>query len=290
LALQESEGKINAMLLSVTDHISMMDKDLNILWANNTAKKIFGERIIGKKCYEVYHRRKEPCEPYPCQTLKAFEDGQTHVNETDAIDKNGNTRLFHCTANVALRDENKNPLTVIDLARDITEQKQLQKSLQDSEERFRMIFTNSTDGIIVADPATKKFTCVNPAICKALDYTEEKLLQMSVVDIHPKNSLEHVVSGFEAQARGEKLLAMNLPVIIYMDVNASVMRICEEHRVMGIFRDITERVKAEETLKKAHDELERRVKERTFELNNALKTIKRSEKELVQGKFTLEKL
>ena len=60
--------------------------------------------------------------------------------------------------------------------------------------------------------------------------------------------------------------------------------------VFGITRDISERVKAEEALKKAHDELEHRVKERTFELNNALKTIKRSEKELTQRKFALEKL
>ena len=57
-----------------------------------------------------------------------------------------------------------------------------------------------------------------------------------------------------------------------------------------IIRDLTERVKAEEALKKAHNELEHLVKERTLELNNALKTIKRSEKELTQRKFALEKL
>jgi len=180
--------------------------------------------------------------------------------------------------------------------RDVTEMKQSEKVLRESEERFRMIFTNSTDGIIVADPETKKFIYVNPAICKTLGYTEEALTQMGVVDIHPKNSLEHVVSEFEAQARGEKLLAMNLPclkkdgTIIYMDVNASMVKMGEKHRVMGVFRDITERVKAEETLKKYHNELEHRVKKRTSELNNALKTIQRSEKELTQRKSTLEKL
>ena len=119
---------------------------------------------------------------------------------------------------------------------------------------------------------------------------------MSVVDIHPKNSLEHVVSEFEAQASGEKLLAMNLPflkkdgTITYMDVNSSIVKIGEKHRIMGIFRDTTERVKAEEALKQSHNELDRRVKERTSELNKALKTIKRSEKELTQRKFALEKL
>ena len=46
----------------------------------------------------------------------------------------------------------------------------------------------------------------------------------------------------------------------------------------------------EEKLQKAHDELERRVKERTAELDNAFKIIKRSEKDLVQRKSALEKL
>ncbi len=58
----------------------------------------------------------------------------------------------------------------------------------------------------------------------------------------------------------------------------------------GVGWDITERVKAEEALQKAHDELEHRVKERTFELSNALNTVKRSETELSQRKLALEKV
>ena len=46
----------------------------------------------------------------------------------------------------------------------------------------------------------------------------------------------------------------------------------------------------EEKLQKANDELERRVKERTFELNNALEILKRSEAELAQQKLALERL
>ena len=42
-ALRESEGKLNAMLQSIGDHMSMMDKDLNIIWANKTAKEVFGQ-------------------------------------------------------------------------------------------------------------------------------------------------------------------------------------------------------------------------------------------------------
>jgi len=126
-ALKESEGKLSAMLQSIGDHVSMMDKDLNIIWANEVAKKVFGNGIIGKKCYEAYHRRKEPCEPYPCLTLKAFQDEKVHEHDTKVIDKDGKIIYFHCTANVVLRDKEGKPTAVIEISRDITKRQQAEE-------------------------------------------------------------------------------------------------------------------------------------------------------------------
>ncbi|MGB2927323.1 MAG: PAS domain S-box protein [Desulfobacterales bacterium] len=128
-ALRESEGKFNAMLQSISDHMSMMDKDLNIIWANKIAKEVFGNDIIGKKCYEVYHQRKEPCEPYPCITLKAFQDGKVHEHDTQVIDKGGKKIFFHCTANVALKDKEGKPTAVLEISCDTTEHKQAELAL-----------------------------------------------------------------------------------------------------------------------------------------------------------------
>jgi PAS domain S-box-containing protein len=125
--LRLSEGKLNAMLASIVDHMSMVDKDLNILWANEVAKKIFGDDIVGKKCYEAYLSRKEPCKPFPCLTLRAFQDGEVHEHETETLDKDGQTRYFHCTANVALRDKEGKPLAVIEVARDMTSSKRAEE-------------------------------------------------------------------------------------------------------------------------------------------------------------------
>ncbi|MCJ7540522.1 MAG: PAS domain S-box protein, partial [Desulfobacterales bacterium] len=129
-AIRESESKLNAMLASIGDHISMLDKDLTILWANEIAEKIFGNDIIGKKCYEVYHKRTEPCEPYPCITLRAFQDGKIHEHDTQVLDKDGEKVFFHCTANVALRDKGGKPTSVIEISRDITEKIRAENALQ----------------------------------------------------------------------------------------------------------------------------------------------------------------
>lgn len=128
--LKESEGKLNAMLQSIGDPMSMMDNDLNILWTNETAKKIFGNDIIGRKCYDVYNHRKEPCEPYPCLALMTFQNAKIHEQDTQVIGKAGKIMHFHCTANVALRDEKGAPIGVIVISSDITERKRAEGNLK----------------------------------------------------------------------------------------------------------------------------------------------------------------
>lgn len=128
-----NEGTLTAMLQSIGDHISIIDADLNIVWANDVAKERFGNNIIGKKCHEAYHNSSTPCEPSPCISKQAFADGKIHEHDTEVIDTEGNTVYFHCTANVALRDSDGNPTRVIEISRDITELKKAE------EEKDRLI-------------------------------------------------------------------------------------------------------------------------------------------------------
>jgi PAS domain S-box-containing protein len=150
-ALRQSQGKLNAMLNSIGEHMSMMDKDLNILWANDIAKKIFGKDIVGKKCYTVYHKRKKPCEPYPCLSLKAFKDGKTHEHDTQVIGKDGNPIYFHCTANVALRDKKGKPTAVLEISRNVTQQKEMEKKIKESEQKWSSLAENAPNVMIITD-------------------------------------------------------------------------------------------------------------------------------------------
>jgi PAS domain S-box-containing protein len=124
IAATEEDGTLTAMLQSIGDHISIIDTDLNIVWANDIAMERFGHDIIGRKCYQAYHNRSTPCEPSPCISKQAFTDGKTHEHDTEVVDKDGKTIYYHCTANVALRDADGHSIRVIEISRDITELKQ----------------------------------------------------------------------------------------------------------------------------------------------------------------------
>jgi len=128
-ALRQSEGKLHAMLQSITDPMTMMDESLTIIWANDAAQRCFGAGIVGMKCYEAFHQRLSPCEPSPCLTLRAFADGKMHRHETTVIDRGGTTRFFDCTANVALRDEQGRPAAVLEISRDCTGLKRAEAAL-----------------------------------------------------------------------------------------------------------------------------------------------------------------
>ncbi|TFG90375.1 MAG: PAS domain S-box protein [Candidatus Atribacteria bacterium] len=150
--LRESEEKLATVLESITDIMSMMGKDLTILWANQPAKQCFGKDIIGKKCYEVYQRRQEPCEPYPCPVLRSFSDGQIHQHEVALIDKESGKRYFEGTANVVLRDTSGNPVAVMEIGREITGKKKTELALRQNEEQLRLILDSTDDIIIMQDP------------------------------------------------------------------------------------------------------------------------------------------
>ena len=142
-----------------------------------------------------------------------------------------------------------------------------EKALKESEQRFKAIFDNAADGILLADVENKIFHSGNSMICKMLGYSEEEIINLRMIDIHPKEDLRYVTEQFEKQSRGEITLAENMPVkrkdggIFYADINSFPILLAGRTYLVGIFRDITERKKAEEEIIKREGELTRRLQE-----------------------------
>ena len=132
----------------------------------------------------------------------------------------------------------------------------MEEKLRESEEKFRTIFDNARDGILLADFETKKFALGNNMICKMLGYDQDEIKNLGIEDIHPKESLTFVIRQFESQMAREIELAKEIPMkrkdgsVFYADVNSSPITISEKTYFMGVFRDITGRMSVEEELRK----------------------------------------
>lgn len=279
-ALRESEERLNYMLQSIGDHMRMIDKDLTIIWANETSKKIFGNNIIGKKCYEVCYRKKEPCEPYACIGLMAFQDGKIHEHDAQVIRQDGEIIYFHCVANVALRDNAEKPTTVIVTSRDITKQKQTEEALLESEERFRTVFEDAPIGIDIVDKEGRPLY-VNPALQKMLGYSEDELRSMAFPDYtHPDdvegslNLVHSLLDGKINHLDMEKRYYRKDGSLLWAHTTVSAVRDAtgEFRYFVAMVEEITERKRSEEVLKEKERELEQQAKH-LKEINTALKVL-----------------
>ncbi|MFC1793054.1 PAS domain S-box protein [Planctomycetota bacterium] len=133
-----------------------------------------------------------------------------------------------------------------------TESRERSQEATKSEQLFRIIFENAADGILLADVETKKFYMGNHVICQMLGIDKEEINDLGVMDIHPEKDVPYVVEQFDKQARGELTLAKDIPVknkdgsVFYADVNAFSITLDEKAYLMGIFRNVSERKRAEE--------------------------------------------
>lgn len=170
----------------------------------------------------------------------------------------GSEAVLHTIGQV-LYDSSGNPERMLGTVQDITEHKRAEDTLRESEEKFRTIFDNANDGLLIADIATKKFIEANRSICQMLGYTREEITNLSVKDIHPEKDLTHVLEEFEKQARGEKKIAGDLPVmrkdgsVFYADICATPITLGGEHYAVGIFRDITQQRQTEDALRSSNE-------------------------------------
>jgi PAS domain S-box-containing protein/putative nucleotidyltransferase with HDIG domain len=147
--------------------------------------------------------------------------------------------------------------TVADFMGHVIQHRRTEVEIRDSEKRFRTIFDSANDGMLLADMEGKKFHSGNAAIYRMLGYSQEEIKKMGITDIHPEKDIPHVIEQFEKQTRKEIAIAQSLPMkrkdgsVFYADISSAPVEISGKRYLLGIFRDITERKRAEEQLQKS---------------------------------------
>jgi len=255
---EETLKQYQFMVESAQDAIFFKDLNSRYIVANKKALEAFGldsEQVIGKNDYEIM-LNKEEAKKNIDDDNRVFQTGKPKEIIKQMTGADGKQRWFQAIK-VPQFDNKGNIVGLIGVARDVTEQRKAVELLKESEQRFRTIFENAADGFLLADVETKKFHNCNKPICKMLGYDEEQVKNLGVNDIHPVESLPYVLEQFGKQARGEQLLAKDIPVkrkdgsVFYADVNSIAITLAGKTYLMGIFRDITERKKAEEVLRQS---------------------------------------
>lgn len=143
----------------------------------------------------------------------------------------------------------------------MVERKRAKEYLAQSEANLRAVFEGARDGILAADAQTRRFVFANEAICRMLGYSCDDMLSLGVEDIHPAEDLLRVQKQIERQIKGEISLAADIPIkrkdgsVFYADINSTAVELGGRPCLIGVFRDITERKRAEEALRRHAERL-----------------------------------
>jgi PAS domain S-box-containing protein len=244
------------ILKYANDIIMLIDRDFKIVEANDRALEAYQyrrEELIGENIMKL--RSEEAREKFE-DDVKVIDDQGFSIFETIHRRKDGSIFPIEISAR-KIDIEGSNYYNSI--SRDISDRKQNEEILKDSEERFRKIFEESPFGILMSD---KDFGIlrVNSSFCTMLGYSEEELVGLTFINFtHP----EHI-SGDELSLM--KLVAREIPIyhtekryirhdgsIILGSTTVSVVRNKngEVQFFLAMIEDITARKMVESELEKS---------------------------------------
>jgi PAS domain S-box-containing protein len=114
---------LKSVLETVSDGVTVIDKDLRVVFHNEAIRRKFGT-INGKYCFKAYRGRKEPCED--CTIVEVLKDGKRRKTLRDTVMPNGNVIWMECSAG-PLKDAKGNIIGAVEIVRNVTERIQLSK-------------------------------------------------------------------------------------------------------------------------------------------------------------------
>ncbi len=249
------EGHYEQLFKYANDIIIIQDSDLKIVDVNNRALEAYGYTSKEMLGMDISLLLAPSIREQIPELKKYLDEVGTVFFVTTRIRKDGSE--FQSEVSVR-KIEIAGKKYYQSIGRDITKREEGAKALREAELKFRTIFDNATDGILLAQEGSRNFFLANKRICEMLGYTQEEICNLNVNDIHPKEALPYVSEQFDKQLRGETSIALDIPIqrkdrtTFYVDINSSPISFEGEKYLLGIFRDITERKKAEEKLRESY--------------------------------------
>ncbi len=245
-------------LQNASDGIHILDIEGNLVEASDSFFQMLGytrEEMLGMNVAQ-WDAKNSP-ENLSSDIAKLFGIPEKHSFETQHRRKDGTIFDVEVTG----WPTTLNGTTVLyQASRDITERKRTLAALAESEARFRGIFEGNGSVMLLVDPASGEIVDANPAASAYYGYPHEQLLAMSINQINilpPKAvALERARAAREERTLFNFRHLLSSGEIRDVDVYASPVKWGGRALLYSIIHDVTERARAEETLRESLETLQ----------------------------------
>ncbi|MDO8490875.1 MAG: PAS domain S-box protein, partial [Dehalococcoidia bacterium] len=172
-ALRASEEKYRTLVENSTDFVFLLDEQGTVLSVNRAAARVLGRQpseVEGTSLFDLFPP--ESAAQFLQGAKRVFQTGEGFQRESDF----GKVRkgMWITTRLNPVRDESGRTRAVLGVSKDITERKQAEERLRQSEEKFRTLFDTMAQGVIYQD-AESRITSVNHAAEIILGSTLEQM-------------------------------------------------------------------------------------------------------------------
>lgn len=244
--------------------VSQPDNPWPVVYVSQSVEELFGyapdELICGQiRFSDLVHP--EDLEAVAAEVQQALDQGVSHFQHTDyrVYCRDGSVRwVLDCT--MVQRDRDGNPEFFIGYLIDVTERKQQQAHLIESEQRYRALFEGSQVVEFLLDPATGLIVDANQAACHFYGYSRSEMQQMHISRINTlsQSCLKEMIEIAEADGEGHFVFRHQLSDGTFRDVEVHSGLICYQGRELlySIVHDITDRLEAQRNLTKFSNALD----------------------------------
>ncbi|MGY6277163.1 PAS domain S-box protein [Methylomonas sp. MgM2] len=262
VSLEKGRRFLKTLIQTLPDLVWLKDVDGTYLACNPRFEQLYGVKeadLVGKTDYDFVG--KELADFFRNNDLAAIAAGHPRVNEEELTFAADGHRELVETIKTPMFDDLGKLIGVLGIGRDITQRKQSEQALRESEERLLAVTNAAQDAIIMINN-DEKVMLWNPAAEKMFGYSADEIMQDNLHDfVTPERFLPAYRTGFAVFKDSGRGAAVNKTMELAarrrngaefpVDISISAVQLKGKWCAVGIVRDISERKKAEEALRES---------------------------------------
>lgn len=253
--LQESEAKYRTLIEQASDGIFISNQQGDYLDVNTSATMLTGyekDELLKLNIRDILFENGITTEK-PNNMLAEVLKGQVVINERMMRQKNGNI------INVEISSKLLPDGRFQGIIRDITARKKTEEEMRMSEHKYRLLFNQNPMPMSMISLPQRNFLDVNDAAIEFYGYTKKEFLEMNIKDLRPEEEIINLpdISTYKAGINNTGIWRHRKKDGTIVKVNIITHDIINEgkHAKLLLANDITEKIMAEEKLKKSHEDI-----------------------------------